>query len=304
MSSQLQQQKIGGLLGGKYRIVRFLAAGGMGAVYEAQHVVVKRRFAVKLLHPELALARESLARFQREAQAAGTLENENVIATVDFGIAPDGSPYLVMEYREGESLRDLLERERRLPLGRAADLVLQACRGVHAAHRAGIIHRDLNPQNLLVCRRDDGTDLVKVLDFGIAKLEAVDSAETRTGSILGTPAYLSPEQARGEKSVDHRADIYGLGTLLYEVLAGQKPHPGDSHNAILHHICTQPASPLASLRPDLPPALVATVERALHSEPKARQASAEALAEELEPWAKREVWPASSPGAASGDGSA
>jgi len=286
-----QGKKVGEIVGGKYRLVRYLASGGMGDVYEAQHTVVKRRFAVKLLHAELATQRESLARFQREAQSAGALESENVAAAVDFGIAEDGSPYIVMEYLAGESLRALACRLRRLPLSRAADIVVQACRGVGAAHKAGIVHRDLNPQNLFVCRREDGTDVVKVLDFGVAKLEAVESAETRTGTILGTPAYLSPEQARGEKTVDHRTDVYGLGAVMYELLTGQKPHPGDSHNAILHHICTQPALPLEGDKLELPPGLVDVVHRALASNPGDRQESAEALAHDLAPWATREVWP-------------
>jgi len=289
-----QGKKVGEIVGGKYRLLRYLASGGMGDVYEAQHTVVKRRFAIKLLHAELAAQRESLARFQREAQAAGALESENVAASVDFGIAEDGSPYIVMEYLAGESLRALADRLQRLPLSRAADLAVQACRGVGAAHKAGIVHRDLNPQNLFVCRREDGTDLVKVLDFGVAKLEAIESAETRTGTILGTPAYLSPEQARGERTVDHRTDIYGLGAVLYELLSGKKPHPGDTHNAILHHICSQPALPLEGSQLDLPPVLVEVVHRALASDPRERQESAEALAQDLAPWAKREVWPAPS----------
>jgi endoglucanase len=297
-------RKVGEIVGGKYRLVRYLAAGGMGAVWEVQHTLVKRRFAMKLLHPELAAQRDSLTRFQREAQAAGALESENVAAAVDFGIAEDGSPYILMEFLDGESLRALIDRAGPLPVGRAADLATQACRGVGAAHRAGIVHRDLNPQNLFVCRRDDGTDLVKVLDFGIAKLESVESAETRTGTLMGTPAYLSPEQARGERTVDHRADIYGLGAVLYEMLSGKRPHPGDSHNAILHHICTQPALPLDAK--DLPPALVETVNHALSSDPQARQESAAALAQELQPWATRQTWPAPpvSKSSASTDGTA
>jgi endoglucanase len=286
------QVAAGTIIGGKYRLVRYLAAGGMGTVYEAQHTVVKRRVALKLLHPELATKRDSLARFEREAQAAGSVESENVAAALDFGIAENGSPYLVLEYLAGESLRALLDRSGRLPLARATDIALQACRGVGAAHKAGIVHRDLNPQNIFVCRRDDGTDLVKVLDFGIAKLESSRSTETHTGTILGTPAYLAPEQARGEKNVDQRADVYGLGAVFYEMLAGEKPHPGDSHNATLHHICTQPALPLDGARLGLPPELVAVVMAALSSDPSGRPGSTEELVHELLPWAKREVWPA------------
>ena len=282
------------LVGGKYRIVRFMASGGMGSVYEAQHTVVRRRFAVKFLHRELALRRELLTRFQREAEAAGALESENVAAAVDFGIAVDGAPYIVLEYLVGESLEHLLEREEKLPVQRATNLLQQACRGVQAAHAAGIVHRDLKPHNLFVCRREDGTDLVKVLDFGVAKLEMVEQgvAATRTGTVLGTPSYMSPEQARGEKHIDVHSDVHALGAILYELLSGKKPHPGDSHNAILHHIATQPALPLAAAAPDLPPELIAVVERALAPDQTARFASADALAQALAPWSRPEVWPA------------
>jgi serine/threonine protein kinase len=293
VSALAKERKLGEIVGGKYRVVRFLAAGGMGVVYEALHTVVRRRFAVKFLRPDLAEKRESLARFQREAEAAGALESENLTAAVDFGIAVDGSPFIVMEYLSGESLESLLVREGRVPLGRAADLVVQACRGIQAAHASGIVHRDLKPQNLFVCRREDGTDLLKVLDFGIAKLEAADqkSAATLTGTVLGTPAYMSPEQARGEKTVDHRADVYALGAILYELVSGKKPHPGDSHNAILHHIATQPAVPLDSIEPNQPAELGRIVARALSSDPGERFETAELFGQAILGFAKREVWP-------------
>ena len=261
MSAGPDPSPIGKLVGGKYRIVRLLARGGMGVVYEAQHTVVRRRFAIKFLRRDLAERRDILNRFQREAEAAGALENDHVTAAIDFSISDDGTPYIVMEYLVGESLAALLEREGRLPIGRAADLVLQACRGVGAAHAAGIVHRDLKPHNLFVCRRDDGTDFVKVLDFGVAKLQALDeaSAATRTGVVLGTAAYMSPEQARGDKLVDKRADVYALGAILYELVSLKRPHPGDSQNAILHHIATQPPVSLASVQPDLPADFVEVV---------------------------------------------
>src|SRR5688572_9251799 len=285
---------VGALVGGKYRIVRLLAHGGMSVVYEAHHAVVRRRFAIKFLRRDLALRREILTRFQREAEAAGALENENVAAAVDFGISDDGMPYIVMEYLVGESVGALLEREGRLPARRACDLVAQACRGVEAAHAAGIVHRDLKPHNLFLCRRDDGTDLVKVLDFGVAKLQAIDAsnAATDTGTLLGTASYMSPEQARGEKLVDQRPDVYALGAILYELLSQQKPHPGDSQNAILHHIATQPAVPLESVRDGLAPELVDVIGRTLASQPDARPQTAAALAAALAPLTGREVWPA------------
>ncbi len=296
MRALADTSRIGEVIGGKYRIVRLLAKGGMGLVYEAQHTVVRRRFAVKLLRRDLAERRDILTRFQREAEAAGALENENVAAAVDFGIADDGTPYIVMEYLVGESLEALLEREGRLPVTRAAELIVQACRGVAAAHAADIVHRDLKPQNLFVSRRDDGTDLVKVLDFGVAKLQALNeaSAATRTGSLIGTVAYMSPEQARGEKTVDARADVYALGAIFYELVSQQRPHPGTSQNAILHHIATHPAVPISSVQPGLPAALAQTVDRALASDLGLRPPSAEALGRALAPFARRQVWPAPS----------
>jgi serine/threonine-protein kinase len=285
---------VGALVGGKYRIVRLLAQGGMGVVYEAHHAVVRRRFAIKFLRRDLALRREIITRFQREAEAAGALENENVAAAVDFGISPDGTPYIVMEYLVGESVGALLARAGALPAGRACDLVVQACRGIEAAHAAGIVHRDLKPHNLFLCRRDDGTDLVKVLDFGVAKLRVIESsnAATETGSLLGTASYMSPELARGDKSIDERADVYALGAILYELLSQQKPHPGDSQNAILHHIATQPAVPLDAERARVPVALADIIAGALASDPGARPRTAAALAASLAPFAAREVWPA------------
>jgi endoglucanase len=294
MKGDSEASRIGEVVGGKYRVVRLLAKGGMGVVYEAQHTVVRRRFAIKFLRRDLSERRDILTRFQHEAEAAGALENHNVMAAIDFGISDDGAPYIVMEYLVGESLAALLEREGRMPVCRAADLIGQACRGVAAAHEIGIVHRDLKPHNLFVCRREDGTDLLKVLDFGVAKLQAIDeaSAATRTGMVLGTAAYMSPEQARGDRTVDSKTDVYALGAILYELVSQKRPHPGDSQNAILHHISTQPAVPLETVQPELAPEFVDVVRRAIASEPATRPGSAEALAQALAPFARREVWPA------------
>jgi endoglucanase len=298
------RNRVGEIVGDKYRIVRFLAQGGMAAVYEARHVVVKRRFAVKFLRPDLTLQRGILERFQREAETAGSLEKENVAAALDFGIATDGSPYIVMEYLVGETLAQILAREGRLPIGRATDLCLQASRGLGAAHGAGIIHRDLKPQNLFVCRHEDGCDLLKVLDFGVAKLEEAENQGmvTRTGATLGTPFYMSPEQARGEKDCDERTDVYGLGAVLYELLSGQRPHVGNTNNAVLHHIATQPAIPLGDVAAGLPTPLVEIVHRCLAHNPSERFPSMGELAEALAPFARREPWPAPSLVVTVGDG--
>ena len=289
----LEPSRIGELVGNKYRISRFLAEGGMGVVYEAQHEVVRRRFAVKFLRKDYACRREFLERFQREAEAAGALESENIASAVDFGIAADGSPFMVMEYLVGEDLAALLEREGRLPLERAADLCVQACHGAEAAHAAGILHRDLKPKNLFIGQREDGTDLLKILDFGIAKLAPIqyDHSITDTGTVMGTPAYMSPEHARGERVLDPRSDVYALGAILFEMLSGSLPHPGASPNAILHHISTRPAISLATAAPSLPSTLVALVDRTLSTDPSARPQSAKALALGLAAFAKRQVWP-------------
>jgi len=283
--------RVGEILAGKYRIERLLGRGGMGEVYEARHVVVGRRFAVKFLHPHLARATGATARFLREARAAGSLDSPHLVAVIDFDTQPDGSPFLVMEYLTGESLATLLAREGRLPLRRALSIVLQACEGLDAAHRAGIVHRDLKPDNVLVTKTKDGTELIKVLDFGVAKLldPESDGEATQSGAVLGTPFYMAPEQARGEKSIDLRVDVYALGVLTYELLSGQKPHPGAGYNAILAHILTQPIAPLSTLCPELPAGLVTVVERALAFDPARRQSSAAALSSELSPFAGRDL---------------
>jgi serine/threonine-protein kinase len=285
--------RVGRTAGGKYKLVRLLGKGGMGEVYEAQHSVIGRRFAIKFLHPHLAANSEVVARFQREAQAAGSLENENIAAVVDAGTADDGAPFLVMEYLDGEDLAHLLVRGGPLPVPRAAYIIIQACRGLAAAHGRGIVHRDLKPENLFICKRNDASDLIKVLDFGIAKLHAGSAGTglTQTGTTMGTPYYMSLEQARGAKEVDQRTDIYALGVILYEILSGAKPHPGDSYNEILYHVLTQEPAPLDSIRPELPAGLSAVVQKAMAREAGERYPSAADLTAALIPYAGRAVTP-------------
>jgi serine/threonine-protein kinase len=282
--------RVGQIIAEKYRLERLLGRGGMGEVYEARHVVVGRRFAVKLLHPHLAQGSSAVARFLREARAAGSLENPHIAAVVDFATTRDGLPFLVMEYLEGRSLGRLLSSEGPLPVPRAVSLLLQICRGLEAAHRAGIVHRDLKPDNLFVVTQPDGSELLKILDFGIAKLVDEPSAQlTHSGAVLGTAFYMAPEQARGEKQVDFRVDIYALGVIAFELLSAHKPHPGDSYNAILAHILTQPPESLQSFRPGLPEGLVELVEAALAFAPVERPSSVAAWAESLSAFSGREV---------------
>jgi serine/threonine-protein kinase len=269
----------------KYTLVRLLGRGGMGAVYEARHATLSRRFALKFLLPELAANRELLRRFTNEAKAAGGLEHPNLAAVTDFGRAADGAPYIVMEFLPGEDCARLLKRTGILPIPRAANVVAQACRGLAVAHDAGIVHRDLKPENLFLTDAGDGSDLVKVLDFGIAKLRVSDaSVVTGTGATFGTAFYMSPEQARGAGEVDARTDVWSLGVVLYELLTGRKPFQGEQFLQVVHQILSAEPPPLASLRPGLPAKLVAAVEKAMAKDVAARVPSVRALGEMLAPF--------------------
>jgi len=252
------------LVAGKYQVTRFIKAGGMGEVYEARHLRLGRRVAIKFLRAALIQDAAHLARFEREACAAGGLEHENVAALFDIGSDEQGTPFIVMEYIDGETLRKIIDERAPLPMPRAVGIVLQICAGLEAAHARGIVHRDLKPENLMVCRRTDGRDWVKVLDFGIARLtdDKAQTDVTATGVVLGTSHYMSPEQARGEDT-DARTDVHAVGAILYELLSGKKAHPGETYNAVIYHLLSKDLLPLDALRPSLPSALVAAVHRAL-----------------------------------------
>jgi serine/threonine-protein kinase len=277
---------VGAVLDGKYSIVRQLGRGGMGEVYEARHEKIGRRVAVKFLRGELAHREEIATRFEKEARAAGGIEHENIAAVFDAGSLPDGTQYLVMEYLEGEDLRHLLARVGRLPLSRAADLLLQACRGLAAVHQRGIVHRDLKPANLFVTTRANGTDLLKVLDFGVAKHHDPDGQgdSTKTGTPLGSPQYMSPEQALGERDIGPQSDVFSLGVVLYELLSGQRPYEGGSFLKIVHNILTKPPAPLQQVCPDLPGPVYDIVHKAMAMTPSERFRGVSELAEALEPF--------------------
>jgi eukaryotic-like serine/threonine-protein kinase len=285
--------RVGELISGKWRLVRRIGAGGMGEVYEAQHTVIGRRFAIKFLHSFLTQNPETMTRFRHEAQAAGGIEHENIAAALDFGTTDDGAPYMVMEYLDGEDLGRLLARSGPLPVPRATYMIIQACRGLAAAHRRGIVHRDLKPENLFICKRVDGSDLVKVVDFGIAKLRTQVTV-TQSGMTMGTPCYMSLEQARGAKEVDQRTDIYALGVILYEAISGTRPYPGETYNEVLYNLFTTEPASLDSLRPGLDPRLATAVHRAMAREANARFDSVDDLTDVLIPHAGRPVTPVNS----------
>ena len=272
----------GQVLAERYRIEQLLGSGGMGAVYRGTHIHMRKAVAVKVLHREMTVLPEVVARFEREAVAAARIEHPNVATATDFGRLDDGSFYLVLEYVEGRSLRELLDTERKLPALRALHITAQIVAALSAAHAAGIVHRDLKPDNVMLVERKGDPDFVKVLDFGIAKLSAEDTAGqpalTQIGSVFGTPEYMSPEQAKGEP-VDARADLYTVGLLLYEMLTGQTPFQHDDMIAVLTAQMTQPPPPLPA---DVDPNLSALVMTQLAKEPAERIQTADELLQRLQ----------------------
>jgi serine/threonine-protein kinase len=240
---------VGTLLAGRYRIEALIGSGGMGAVYLAEHVHMRKAVAVKVLHKEMTAFPEVVARFEREAVAAGRIEHPHVVSASDFGQLPDGSFYLVLEYIEGQSLAKLVSKVGALSPLRALRITRQIVEALSAAHGVGIVHRDLKPDNVMLVDKDDDPDYVKVLDFGIAKIKVEETVEqpalTQIGTVFGTPEYMSPEQARGEL-VDARADLYTVGVILYEMLAGVSPFKDDDLVVVLTRHLTADPPPLPS----------------------------------------------------------
>ncbi len=280
--------RLGQVVSGRYRIQELLGEGGMGAVYLAEHTLMRKRVALKLLHPDMSENDEVLARFRREAEAAAHIEHPNVAAATDFGQTEDGAFFLVLEYIEGTSLRQTLFGGA-LPIARALHVARQIALALERAHGAGIVHRDLKPENVMLVKKGDDADFVKVLDFGIAKVEpsARDAASsqplTRLGTILGTPEYMAPEQALGEV-VGPPADLYAVGVILYEMVTGKHPFDASDSMAVLSMHMIAPVPPMAERAPGIPvePAVEALVRKLLEKEAKNRYPSARALIEAIE----------------------
>jgi hypothetical protein len=279
-----QVPRTGEIVANKYRIEHVLGRGGMGVVVAARHLALGHRVAVKFLSGEAALGSQGATRALREAHAVVALSSEHVARVFDAGLLDDGAPYIVMEYLEGTDLAALLERDGPMAVAQAVDLVLQACEAIAEAHARGIVHRDLKPSNLFLVRRLDGAPLVKVLDFGISKVTAVEGTAgslTASGAILGSPYYMSPEQMTSSKTVDARTDVWAIGVILYELLTGKVPFPGETIVDIALKAIGSEPPPLAQLRPDLPTALVDTILRCLRRDPAARWTSIAATANAL-----------------------
>jgi serine/threonine-protein kinase len=271
---------------GSYRVTEKLGEGGMGAVYLAEHTLIGRKVAIKVLLPEHSRKQDLVDRFFNEAKTAASLNHPALVDVFDFGVHPSGSAYLVMDFLDGESLGNRLARVAPLPVDQAVDLARQVARGMEAAHSRGIVHRDLKPDNIfLVPDAEDPTrDQVKILDFGIAKLLGAPSASkgaTSTGMVLGTPLYMAPEQCRGTGTVDHRADVYSLGCILYYMLCGRPPFAYEGVGEILGAHLHEAVTPPRAINPALPPALDAVVLKALAKNPAERYQTMADLAADL-----------------------
>jgi len=269
---------------GQYALKRKLGEGGMGEVWLAEHALLKRPCAVKFIRPDLAAHPAAAARFAREVHAVTGLTHVNTVRVYDYGRADDGSFYYVMEYLEGPTLEELVRENGPLPPGRVVYLLRQVCGALVEAHAAGLVHRDLKPGNVIVAALGGQRDVAKLLDFGLVQDLSADAADrlTRTGTVLGTPAYMSPEQAAGESAVDARGDVYSLGAVAFFALTGRPPFQGKTLGQLLAAHWSEPPPALTDLRPEVPADLAAVVARCLAKDRSDRFLSAGDLAWALE----------------------
>lgn len=274
---------------GQYAVVRPLGQGGMACVYEAVHIGLGKRVALKVMQPHVALNQVTSARFVREGRVAARIRHPNVVDVLDVGTSTDGVPFLVMELLEGVDLSAFLRERRAMPLDEAIEILLPVLSAVGAAHAAGIVHRDLKPANILLARGHDGAIVPKVVDFGISTFLDRDGGLdlTQTDALLGTVRYMAPEQTRGAKFVEARSDLYSLGVILYSCVTGMQPYDGEGAFEVMHAIRTAPVPPPSSRLPGLAAAFDALVLRALAKEPEHRFASAQAFGRALLPFASR-----------------
>jgi serine/threonine-protein kinase len=267
---------VGSIIAERYHVIRKLGEGGMGQVYLAEHVKMGRRSAVKVMHPGMVHDADAISRFNREASNASRINHPNVAGIYDFGETADGLIYLAMEYVEGEPLTALVEAAGPLPAARAAEITRQTGEALAVAHEMGIVHRDLKPDNIMIAKNRDGSDCVKVVDFGIAKAAGNEAQKvTRTGLVVGTPEYMSPEQLAGDP-LDGRSDIYSLGLVAFHMLTGALPFPSETaQESMIMRLTERPRS-LGEMKPDTswPPEVQAAIDRALERDAKARFQSA------------------------------
>ena len=281
-----RDELVGSVIGDKYAINGILGEGGMGVVYEAEHMAMGRIVAIKVLHPENAQKREAVSRLQHEAKVTGNLGHPNICEIYDMGRLEDGSPYVVMERLRGETLADRIKRDGKVEPGPVVEIAIQVLSALAAAHASGIIHRDLKPENVFLAEKPGGLVVTKLLDFGISKamLAAGDEDRlglTQTGMVMGTPYYMAPEQARGDRALDNRVDLWAVGVMMYEAMTGRRPFLAKNYNALLVKILTVWHRSLAEVDPTIPPALALAVDKALSKMPEDRYRNAADMQEAL-----------------------
>lgn len=279
-----KRELVGRVIGDKYGVTGLIGEGGMGAVFEAEHLAIGRLVAVKVLHPKHAQNRDAATRLHHEARVVGTIGHPNICEVYDLGRLDDGSPYLVMERLHGETLAQRIVRVGRMIPADVIDVAVQILSALIVAHDKGIVHRDLKPENIFLSERPGMPPLAKILDFGISKAADLDDAAldlTRTGMVMGTPYYMAPEQARGDRNLDGRVDLWALGVILYEGLTGRRPFVARNYNALLMQILTSKHRPLPEITPSVPLALSDAVDRALSKMREDRFQSARELQQAL-----------------------
>ena len=278
----------GELLEGKYRVGEMLMSGGMAVVYEGVQENLGRKVAIKFLRTLASEEHQPEHRFQREAMLAASIGHGNIVDVFDMGETEDGVHYIVMEYLRGQDLGDLLADRVRIPASEAVGIVLQVLGALRAVHAEGIIHRDLKPENVFLAREPGGEEVVKVLDFGISRLAQPSVSLTMSGAVFGSPGYISPEQARGAADVDHRADLYSAGVILYELVTGRLPFDAEGYNEMLIALTTEDPVPVSGRGVDLDEGLAGAVMRAIRRDPRERFAGAEEMIDALRPYTSPE----------------
>jgi len=272
----------GDILLGKYRVDDVIGVGGMGRVVKASHLYLQQPVAIKILLPQMVESQSTVQRFLREAQSTVRLRSEHIARVMDVGTLPEGTPFIVMEYLDGFDLNQILRHHGPQLAQPVVDLILQACEGLAEAHSVGIVHRDIKPSNFFITRRPDGSTLLKILDFGISKTPQELSELTGTQTVIGTPTYMAPEQMRTARNTDPRSDIWSMGVVMYQMLAGRPPFEAETYAELVLKVGTDPPAPLHA---PMPPGLDSIVMRCLEKDPKNRIQSVGELARMLAPYA-------------------